>query len=183
MTEAKQISIDGELEHLFASARDSLTDDMVTRLSANLSQALCLLDQFNRSGIDRALPAIARMVENGSLDRMVGIAHFVGAVEDSLSDDIVNRLSLVATELAALVDKLSRNEGFLRLIDLLSNEETQETLIGLIGALSTARSETATAAPSKGGLGGALKLLSDPATQDAMRFMASLSRQLNKGDS
>ena len=63
MTEAQQNSVSIEMESLIASAQDSLTDDIVTRLSANLGQSLELLDRINRSGIDRALPAIAQLVE------------------------------------------------------------------------------------------------------------------------
>ena len=178
MTEAQESTVHVELEHLISSAQDSMTDDMVARLSANLGDALCLLDKFNRSGIDRALPAIAQLVENGSLERLVGFGHFFGAMEDSLSDDMVNRLSLVITELASLVDKLARNDGFLRLIDLLAQEEVQQKLFGLLDATAAATAEAEALPPVKGGLGGLLKMARDPETQEALRFMALLSKQL-----
>lgn len=180
MTQTQQGSVSAELESLIAGAQDSLTDDMVMRLSANVSQTLDLLDRFNRSGIDRALPAIAQLVENGDLERLVGLARLFGAVEDSLTDDIVLRLSMVATELASLVDKLARNEGVQRLLDLLGKDEVQESMVKMLGAASTANEEAAKLPPSKGGFGGMWQMMTDPATQDALRFMVLMSKQLKK---
>lgn len=175
---AQQESVSVELDRLVESAQDALTDDMVTRLASNASQTLDLMDRFNRSGIDRALPAIAQLVENGDLERLVGIARLFGSVEDSLSDDIVSRLALVVTELACLVDKLSRNEGIQRLIELLGNDEVQGTLVDVLNAASKAKTEAAALAPSSGGFGGMLSTLKDPATQDALRFVALIGKHL-----
>lgn len=180
MTQAQENSVSVEIESLIASAQDSLTDDMVMRLSANVSQTLDLLDRFNRSGIDRALPTIAQLVENGDLERLVGFARLFGSIEDSLSDDIVNRLALVVTELASLVDKLARNEGFQRLIDLLGRDEVQDAMVNLLGAASEARKEAAALPPAKGGFGGLWQMATDPATQDALRFMVLMSKQISK---
>jgi uncharacterized protein YjgD (DUF1641 family) len=180
MTEAQQNSVSIEMESLIASAQDSLTDDIVTRLSANLGQSLELLDRINRSGIDRALPAIAQLVDNGDLERLSGIARLIGAMEDSLSDDIVNRLSLIVTGLAALVDKLARDDGFLHLVEILSQEEVQSTLVDMICAASTARTEADSLPPAKGGFGGIWKMVSEPETQEALRFLVLMIKQLNK---
>jgi hypothetical protein len=182
MTKAQQESVSVEIESLVASAQDALTDEMVMRLAATVSQTLDLLDRFNRSGIDRALPTIAQLVDNGDLERLVGFARLFGSVEDSLSDEIVNRLALVVTELASLVDKLARNQGFQRLVDLLGKEEVQDTLVDVLGAASTAKSEAAALPPAKGGFGGMWQIATDPATQEALRFMTLMSKQLNKVD-
>ena len=185
MTDAKQgnggtTSPIAEIEHLVASAQDALTDDMVVRLSATVTDGLDLLDRINRSGIVRALPAITQLVENGDLDRVINLARFVAAIEDSLSDDIVNRLSLVATEFASLVDKLARNEGFMKLIDILGREETQCALVDVAEAACTVKTEVAALPAPKGGLGGLWQLAKDPGTQDALRFISLVSRQLRK---
>jgi uncharacterized protein YjgD (DUF1641 family) len=182
MTDAKQGNggTANEIERLVASAQDALTDDMVTRLSATVGDGLDLLDRVNRSGIIRALPAITQLVENGDLDRLISLARFVAAMEDSLSDDIVNRLALVVTELAALVDKLARNEGFMRLIDILGREEAQCALVDVAEAACSAKTEAAALPAPKGGFGGLWQLAKDPGTQDALRFMALVSRQLRK---
>lgn len=180
MPTVQQESVSVEVERLFASAQDALTDDMVARLSANASQTLDLLDRFNRSGIDRALPAIAQLVENGDLERLVGMARLYGSIEDSLSDDIVNRLALVVTELASLVDKLARNEGFQRLVDMLGQQDVQDAVVDLIGAVSTAKSQAKTLPPAKGGIGGMWQMVTDPGTQQVMRFMLLVCKNFNK---
>jgi len=182
MTEAQQGNGDirNEMERLLASAQDALTDDMVTRLSATVGDGLDLLDRVNRSGIIRALPAITQLVENGDLDRLVSIARFVAAMEDSLSDDIVNRLALVATELASLVDKVSRNEGFMQLIDILGRDEVQCALVNVAESACAARTEAAALPAPRGGIGGLWALAKDPGTQDALRFMALMSQHLRK---
>jgi uncharacterized protein YjgD (DUF1641 family) len=182
MTEAQQNSVKVEIESLIASAQDSISDDIVTRLSATVGQSLELLDRINRSGIDRALPAIAQLVDNGDLERVVGLARLIGAMEDSLSDDIVNRLSLIITGLAALVDKMARNDGFLRLVDILGEEEVQNTLVDMIGAAAAARTEAGSLPPAKGGFGGTWKMVSEPDTQDALRFLVLMIKQLKKDD-
>jgi len=126
------------------------------------------------------LPAITQLVENGDLERLISVARFVAAVEDSLSDDIVNRLSLVATELASLVDRLARTEGFMRLIDILGRDEVQCALVDVAESACAARTEAAALPAPKGGLGGLWELAKDPGTQDALRFAALVSRQLRK---
>jgi uncharacterized protein YjgD (DUF1641 family) len=173
-------SSSNEIERLIASAQDALTDDMVTRLSATVGDGLDLLDRINRSGIIRALPAITQLVENGDLDRLISLARLMAAVEDSLSDDIVNRISLVATELASLVDRLARTEGFVRLIDVLGRDEVQCALVDVAESACAARTEVAALPAPQGGLGGLWQLARDPGTQDALRFLALMSRKLRK---
>ncbi len=167
-----------DLARLVASAEDSLSDDIVTRLASTASGALDLLDRVNRSGIVQALPTIAQLVENGDLERLAGLARLMGAIEDSLSDDIVGRLSLVGTQLAALVDKLARNDGFLRLIDVLGREDVQCGMMDMAEAMCAARNEVSETQPSTGGIGGLFRLARDPATQDAMRFVGLVSKKM-----
>ena len=180
MTDAKQGNGGTEIGSLMAGARDALTEDMVVRLSATLGDGLDLLDRVNRSGIVRALPAITQLVENGDLDRLVSLVRLIAALEDSMSDNIVNRLSTVVTEMASLVDKLARNDGFMRLIDILGRDEVQCALINVAEATCAAKTEAAAMPAPKGGLMGLLQLAKDPGTQDALRFMALVSKQLRK---
>ncbi len=104
-----------ELEHLVESARDALTDDMVGRLSATLAQALDLLERINRSELDRALPAITRLVENGDLDRIVHLARVLGAADEAMNEDMVGRMAGTFGEGLDLLDRVNRS----RLIDAL----------------------------------------------------------------
>ncbi len=62
------------------------------------SEGMDLLDEVNRSGVKKALPALAALVENGDLDRLVRLARVYGAAEDALTDDIVGRVADTAAE-------------------------------------------------------------------------------------
>ncbi len=173
-----------DLARLAGAAEDTLSDDIVARISGAAAGGLDLLDRVNRSGITRALPTITRMVESGDLERLAGLARLVGAIEDSLSDDIVNRLATVGTELAALVDKLARTAGFVRLIDVLGRDEVQCALVDLADSACAAKRELAQQAPSRGGALSLLRIASDPGTQTALRFAALVAGHMrNKASS
>jgi uncharacterized protein YjgD (DUF1641 family) len=169
-----------DVARVVGAAEDSVTDDIIGRVSEAAVGGLDLLDRVNRSGVVRALPAITQLVENGDLDRLVSLARLIGSIEDSLSDDIVNRVSVVATEMASLVDKLSRNDGFMRLVDILGRDEVQCALVDLAEAACTAKKEMAELPPAKGGLGGLFSLAKDPGTHEALRFVGLVSRQMRK---
>ena len=168
-----------EVERLFASARDALTDDIVGRVSGTVAGGLDLLDRINRSGIAHALPTIARMVENGDLERLVGVVRLIAAIEDSLSDDIVGRVATVATELAALVDKLSRSPGFLRLIDVLGREDVQCGLIDLAEAACAAKKDVAALPAPGGGMFAFLRMAGDPGVSAALRYLSRVSAHMH----
>ncbi len=104
-----------ELEHLVESARDALTDDMVGRLSATLGQGLELLERINRSGLDRALPAITRLVENDDLERIVHLARVLGAAEDATNEEMLGRMAGTLGGGLDLLDRINRS----RLVDAL----------------------------------------------------------------
>ena len=82
-----------ELDRVTAAARDALTDDTVIRLAGAAGDALELLDQINRSGLGRAIPALAQMVDNGDLERLVALVRVYGSAEDALTDETVARLA------------------------------------------------------------------------------------------
>jgi len=168
-----------EMINFVASAKDAMSDEIVTRLAGTLSEGMALLDRVNRSGIARALPAITQLVENGDLERLIALGRLMAAVEDSLSDDIVNRLSLVVTELAALVDKLARS----RLLEVMVREDVQNALINVAEVACAANDAVAELPMPKGGLGGLWQLAKDPGTQDALRLMALVSWKMRKRSS
>jgi len=172
-----------DFARLLGSAEDSLSDDIVARVSSAVAGGMDLLDRINRSGILHALPTITRMVESGDLERLAGLSRLVAAMEDSLSDDIINRVATVATELAALVDKLARNAGFLRLVEVLGREEVQCGLIDLAESACAAKSELAKQPAPSGGLFGLLRTASDPGTQSALRFVSLVAAQMRKTQS
>jgi uncharacterized protein YjgD (DUF1641 family) len=160
-----------ELERLAAAARDSLTDEMVGRLSATAADGMDLLDQVNRSGVGKALPALAQLVANGDLDRLVALARTYGAAQDAMTDEIVTRMADTMGASLSLMDRLNR-AGVDRLIGLLER---------VVGALDAATREASEKPAAAGGFGGLWQLLRDPENQEALRFMLAVGRGLRGG--
>jgi uncharacterized protein YjgD (DUF1641 family) len=166
-----------ELEHLTAAARDSLTDEMVGRLSATAAEGMDLLDQVNRSGVGKALPALAQLVANGDLDRLVALARTYGAAQDAMTDEMVSRLAETVAESISIVDRLNRASPE-RLVGVL--ERLTGLLEGTMGALDAAKREVAAKPVAGGGLGGLWQLLRDPESQQSLRFLLAFAREFRK---
>ena len=160
-----------ELERLAAAARDSLTDEMVGRLSATAADGMDLLDQVNRSGVGKALPALAQLVANGDLDRLVALARTYGAAQDAMTDEIVTRMADTMGASLSLMDRLNR-AGADRLVGLLER---------VVGALEAANREASEKPAATGGFGGLWQLMRDPENQEALRFMLAVGRGLRGG--
>lgn len=163
---------------LAGAAQDALTDDIVTRMAQTAGDGLDLLDRVNRSGVADALPAISALVNNGDLDRLVGLARLVGSAQDALSDDIIKRLAQVAGELMCLVDRAARNENFFQLLDLLGRSDVVSTLVVVLNGLVRAQEDVAGSPPAKGGLGALLSIARDPGTLETLRFASAFGRGL-----
>lgn len=166
-----------ELERVASAARDSLTDEMIGRVSATAAEGMDLLDQVNRSGVSRALPALAQLVENGDLDRLVALARTFGAAQDALTDEMVGRMAETISESMSIVDRLNR-AGPERLVAGL--ERLAGLLEGTIGALDAAKREVAAQPAATGGLGGLWQLLRDPENQQSLRFLLAFAKEFRK---
>ena len=171
-------NLNSEAARLAESAADALTDDIVGRLATVAGDGLSLLDQATRSNLDKALPTISRMVENGDLERVVNLARVLGSAGDALSDDIIGRLAETAGELLCIADRLARSEGLQRLLDLLEREHIVNTLAEFGEAAAAAKASHVPAA--KGGIAGMMKTMSDPDVQAALKFFATLFKEIKK---
>ncbi|MEJ2380085.1 MAG: hypothetical protein P8076_02755 [Gammaproteobacteria bacterium] len=169
-----------ELMRLMASVQDSLSDDIVARLSTTISEGLDLLDRVNRSGVGHALPAIRKLVENGDLDRMVNVAGVLSSAVDALSEDIISRLAVVFSEGIALVDRLARNEGVLRILGVLEHSESRAIVIALADALVAAGQDLAQASPAKGGATGLWGVAKQPGTQEGLHWISLIGEHLGR---
>ena len=179
------------LARVYGSAQDALTDDTVSRLSETVAESLSLLDRVNRSGIANALPALAALVESGDLERVAALARLYASAEDALTDDTVSRLAEAMGEGLSLLDRLNRG-GAGRLVDTLCALEASGGLERMCGAvprladrmdtvlqaMDAAASASASAPPSKGGVLGALSLLTDGENQDALRYLIGIGKEL-----
>ena len=189
-------AVDVEVEHVIAAARDALSDDMVGRLAAYASSTMELLDQVNRAGLDRAIPALTELVNNGDLDRLAKLARVYGAAEDALTDDMIGRLTDTVGNGLSLLDRFSRG-GAEHVVKMLENLQgsgaleriatmlpklesrlsmVQETLESIDAAAAASSSVPASA----GGFGGLWSMLRDPEAQDTLRFMLTVGKQLRK---
>lgn len=183
-----------ELERVASAGRDALTDEMVGRLSATVAEAMDLLDQVNRSGVAKALPAVTQLVENGDLDRLVALARTYGAAQDAMTDEMVIRMAETAGATFSLMDRLNR-AGVDRLVgglERLTASRTPERLNTLadqmgkalvllervVGAIDAANQEMSSAPVPAGGLGGLWQIVRDPETQQTFRFLLALGHSL-----
>jgi uncharacterized protein YjgD (DUF1641 family) len=123
----------------------------------------------------------ATMLSEGDMQRLAEFAHLVTSAQDAMSDDIVNRLASALSEGITLLDRLTRNEGFLHLLREIDRAENQRFLICLSNAFTHASRELATAPPASGGLAGLLRLVSDPGTQEGLRLMAMVGAHMSNG--
>src|ERR1035437_10827588 len=82
-----------EIEGVATAARDAMTEDIIGRVAGTAAEALDLVDQVNRSGLARAIPLLAQMVDNGDLQRVVNLARIYGSAEDALTEEMVGRIA------------------------------------------------------------------------------------------
>jgi uncharacterized protein YjgD (DUF1641 family) len=166
-----------EVERLAAAARDSMTDEMVGRLSATAAEGLDLLDKVNRSGVAGALPAISQLVANGDLDRLVALARTYGAAQDAMTDEMVARLAETLAESVSLMDRMNR-AGLDRLVG--SIERLADVLERTMGALDAASRDAKAGPAAGGGLGGMWQLMRQPENQETLRFLLAFGREFRK---
>lgn len=187
-----------QVARLYSSAQDSLTDEMIGRLSQAVGDGLALLDQVNRAGLDRAIPALAEMVNNGDLDRMVKLARVYGAAEDALTDEMVGRLTETVGNGLSLLDRASRGgaDHVVKMLEGLQESGALERIATMLPQLAdrlstvqevlqsidaAAASSRTAVQPAGGGIGGLWQLMRDPETQETLRFMLAVGKQLRKG--
>lgn len=121
------------------------------------------------------------MISEGDMQRLAEFAHLVTSAQDAMSDEMVNRLASTFSEGITLLDRLTRNEGFLHLLRELDRAENQHFLICMSNAFTHASRELAAAPPAPGGLAGLLRLVSDPGTQEGLRLLAMVGAHMSNG--
>ena len=119
-------------------------------------------------------------VSERDLERIAEMATLFAAAQDALTDDMVSRLASSFSEGITLLDRLTRNEGLIKLLHILDKPEMQHLLISLSHGLTKMSREFATTPPSKGGLIGLLKLATDPGTQEGLRSLSLLGKYMDE---
>lgn len=110
------------------------------------------------------------------IEKLSELATLVTSARDALSDDIVSRVASALSEGITLLDRLTRNEGLMRLLQVLDRPESQHLLIGLSEALGQMSREISSAPPASGGVLGLLKLAREPGTQEGLRSVSLLGK-------
>ena len=171
MTQLGDLRIEGQ--RLAESTTDALSDDIIARLAELAGDSLVLLEQINQSQVDKALPAINHLVENGDLDRLVNLTRVLGSAADALSDDIVARLSETLSELMCIADRLARNENLQQMLRLLENQPLMDTVIKLADAAAEVSTEAAE--ESAGGIVGVYKTMTNAEVQTALAVVGRIT--------
>jgi len=110
------------------------------------------------------------------LEQLADVALLVSSARDAMSDEMVARLSRSFSEGIALLDRLTRNEGLMRLLQVLDRPESQHLLLGLSRALPQMSREFAATPSARGGIGGLWQLVREPGTQEALRSLSILGQ-------
>ncbi|MDE1950265.1 MAG: DUF1641 domain-containing protein, partial [Burkholderiales bacterium] len=147
--------------------------------------------------LDRAIPALAEMVNNGDLHRLVKLARLYGSAEDALTDEMVGRLAETVGNGLSLLDRFNRGgaENVVKMLEGLNENgsldklatmlpqlsERLATLQQVLQSMDVAAAASRSAAPSAGGLGGLWQMMRDPEAQDTLRFMLAVGKELRKG--
>lgn len=113
------------------------------------------------------------------LQRLVEVAQLITAARDAMSDEIVSRLAGAFSEGMTLLDRLTRNEGLMRLLQLLDRQESQNFLIALSDAIHESSQEISAAPPAAGGLGCAMRVARDPGTLEGLRLLSLIGKHLS----
>jgi len=186
-----------QLARVYSSAQDALTDEMVGRLTEAIAEGLALLDQVNRAGLGRAIPALAEMVSNGDLNRLVKLVRVYGSAEDALTDEMVGRLTETVGNGLVLLDRFNRGgaEHVVGMLEGLQESGALERLAtmlpdlterltnvqDLLKSIDAAAAASRAAPRSSGGIGGLWQLMRDPESQDTLRFLLAVGKELRKG--
>jgi len=184
-----------QLARVYHASQDALTDEMVGRLSEAVGGGLSLLDQVNRSGLEKALPAISRMAEDGDFERLAQLSRVYSSAQDALTDEMVGRLAETVGEGLSLLDRLNRG-GAGRLVEMMERMESTgaleriantlptlldrlEMVSGMLSCLEDAADKSKTQ-PAAGGLGNMWRIMTDKDTQQSLQFLVDVSKQMQE---
>jgi uncharacterized protein YjgD (DUF1641 family) len=194
-TKDEKAVMDFELERVIAAARDSLTDEMVGRLAGSAAEALDLIDKAGRSGLSKAIPALAEMVNNGDLERLSQLARVYHAAQDALTDEMIGRMAETLGDGLSLLDRVNRS-GFWRLVEVMERLESTGALeriatslpqllerldmvSGLLTCMESAAQKTQ-AQPVSGGIGSLWHIMTDEKSVRSLQFLLNMSEQMQE---
>lgn len=123
---------------------------------------------------DSAIPEL-------DLQGLAELGTVVAAAKDALTDDMVARMASAFSEVITLLDRLTRNEGLMRLLRILDHPDVQCHLVSLADSISKLTRDMATAPPSKGGVGEIIRLIKEPGTIEGLRALSIIGKHWGDG--
>jgi hypothetical protein len=115
------------------------------------------------------------------LQRLVEVAQLIGAARDAMSDEIVGRLAGAMSEGLNLLDRLTRNDGLMRLLQVLDQEESQHLLLAMSDAIHRTSRDVVPTAPAVGGVACMMRIFRDPGTLEGLRLLSIFGNHLSHG--
>jgi uncharacterized protein YjgD (DUF1641 family) len=122
----------------------------------------------------------AATISAKDLQQLAEFASIITAARDAVSDDIVLRVAGALSEGITLLDRLTRNEGLMRLLQVLDRQESQYVLIAMSDAIHAVSQDIPGQAPATGGLACMMRVMRDPGTQEGMRLMSVFGKYLSQ---
>lgn len=122
----------------------------------------------------------AATISAKDLQQLAEFASIITAARDAVSDDIVLRVAGALSEGITLLDRLTRNEGLMRLLQVLDRQESQYVLIAMSEAIHAVSQDIPAQPPAAGGLGCMMRVMRDPGTQEGMRLMSVFGKYLSQ---
>ncbi|MHB8237240.1 MAG: helical membrane plugin domain-containing protein [Acidithiobacillus ferrivorans] len=119
----------------------------------------------------RAQEALAELVNNGDLDRLVQLARLIGSAQDAMSDEMISRMAGMAGDALCLVDRITRAGTAEHLLGVVEQIEKTHVMTDLLQSLAGAAAEAAHAPTPKGGVGGLWEIIKQPETQQTIQFL------------
>lgn len=119
-------------------------------------------------------------LDEASIASLVEMINLVASARDALSDEIITRLAGAVSEGMTLLDRLTRNEGLIYLLQELDRPENQRFLVSLANAFTEASRQLASTPPAKGGIGCVVRVISDEGVLEGLRLMSLVGANLSK---
>ena len=125
-------------------------------------------------------PQVPAALDEASIANLVEMLNLLASAKDALSDDIIIRLAGAVSEGLALMDRLTRNEGLIYLLQELDRPENQKFLVSMANAFTEASKELSATPQAKGGLVCALRLVKEPGVLEGLRLVSMIGARLSK---
>lgn len=149
-------------QRLVQAATDAMTDGMVERMATTGGNALEVLDRLNdddtRDAVMHAIDGLTDLHRSGALDTLFELVTLMHGARSALTDSMVERLVIWAETMISNV----------------ANEHLAEFAGETVDAMHEAAVETAQE-KSGGGLMSTLSMLSQPETQQALKFLMTFA--------